>query len=103
MKHLIYFLIAISILSCSPPKFNTVTTVDIYCDSCNVTLVNRSNDWVETPFTGLITGYHSISVNRFSNNGCLLFTHFQNYSTDTPVIYAIENNDTIIGNTDFCF
>jgi len=100
---LIYLIPFIALFGCQT-KSVTKTTVHIQCDSCYAKVQNTSDNQTEIVFDGPITGTKNIDMFRFIHINCIQIVEFQNYSIDTPVIYAIENNDTIQGNEfGFCF
>lgn len=98
MKQTTFILIAILIASCTPKKSDTPMRVDIYCDSCYVKVNNEyikdDTRVVETPFKGIVNGFHSVQFNRFESNSCVRVMEFTNYTPNEAIIYYIEN-DTI--------
>lgn len=116
MRNLILVIGIALMVSCAPGKSETITYVDIYCDSCKIRI---TNEWyeketktkaIETPFEGIVVGYKRVEFYRFdSPNSCVRPGVFEYYtgSFETTWTYIIENSDTTQsiqgGGAGFCY
>lgn len=100
MKKIFYLFIIIGVLSsCAPGKTNQQVKISIYCDDCDMTIINRTvvgeTEFLETIFSGSITGSKMIDAYRFdAPNQCIRVSDFNNNTPNNIVLIVIENGDT---------
>lgn len=110
MRKLILFCGVALTISCTPKKSGQFVRLDMYCDSCKVSVKSwwyRGNDsGSEVAYSGIIDNYQSINVERFDSDvPCVRLSEYINYGSDTIDIFFIENTDTIahdVGATGYC-
>lgn len=111
MKTAFYILSIIALISCTPQKSGDIVTVEVYCDSCNTLIQNSwyngDNSGTETVYNGVVNGFIQFQVERYmSDIPCIRTDVTDNYSTDTPYVLVIENNDTTFllhGGASYCY